>query len=81
MLLLASSSSIVAANLPWKASVYMQDKYFPECPPNGKEIRESIGVKNKVVRRGKKQMQFEFRERNKFDHCSFNARHKSRYFE
>lgn len=38
MLLLASSSAIVAANWP---SIYMQNKNFPD----GKEIRESIVVK------------------------------------
>lgn len=26
-------------------------------------------------------MKLEFKERNKFDHCSFNARCKSKYFE
>lgn len=81
MLLLLLSSSIVAANWPRKASVHMQDKNFPGCPTHGKGIRESIGVKNKVVRRGNKQMKLEFKERNKFDHRSFNAKYKSRYFE
>lgn len=54
MLLLASSSSIVAANWPREVSVHMQDKKFSKCPLHGKEIRESVGVKNKVVSGGNK---------------------------